>query len=70
MNMLEKFLNKEVVIEEKLYATASTLSISKFQAPTYQNKLEGIITAIDDEFIELDNNALVARKFIYRITLK
>lgn len=68
--MLEKFLNKEVVIEEKIYNGPSTLYVNKMAGIVFQNKVEGIITAIDDEFVELDNNSLIARKFIYRITLK
>lgn len=68
--MLEKYLNKEVIIEEKLYEASSTLYFNRVAGAMHQNKVEGIITAIDDEFIELDNKMLVARKFIYRIILK
>jgi len=70
--MLEKYLNKEVVIEEKLYQYASTISqsgMAKMSIAT-QNQISGIVTAMDDEFIELDNNMLITRKHIYRIILK
>ena len=68
--MLEKFLNKNVVIEEKLFRYPSTLRGGKLASDMTQNKIEGVVTAIDDEFVEIDNNMLISRKFIYRITLK
>ena len=61
--MLEKYLNKNVVIQEKIYAHES-ITASKIST------IEGVITAIDDEFVEVDNKMLIARKFIYRIILK
>ena len=68
--MLEKYLNKNVVIEEKLYQYPSTLHFRRTGANITQNKVEGTITAIDDEFVEVDSRMLISRKFIYRITLK
>ena len=70
--LLEKCLNKEVIVEEKLYQYASTISQYKIAQMSIgiQNRIEGTLTAIDDEFIELDHNQLIARKHIYRITLK
>ncbi len=71
--MLENnYLNKDVVVEEKLYAYSSTVSqmgMAKM-AIASQNQVEGKLTAIDDDFIELDNKMLIARQFIYRISLK
>ena len=67
--MLEKYLNKNVIIEEKLYGDLiSTMASERGIYTKY--RIEGIITAIDDEFIELDNKMIIARKFIYRIILK
>lgn len=70
--MLEKYLNKEVIIEEKQYNSISTISQMKMSknAIGVLCRVEGIITAIDDEFVEVDNKMLIARKFIYRIILK
>jgi len=68
--MLEKYLNKKVVIEEKQFQFSSTLvgkTVTTGMAAL--NKIEGIITAIDDEFIEIDNKMIIAKKFIYRIKL-
>ena len=67
--MLKNYLNQNVVIEEKVYHCPSTLKVSALAAAT-GNKTEGILTAIDDDYIELDNKMLIARKFIYRIILK
>lgn len=61
--MLEKFLNKEVKIEEKIYNAPSTHLMAT-------NEITGIMTAIYDDFIELDNTSLIAKQFIYRIRLK
>ena len=61
--MLDKYLNKQVVIEEKKYGYKSGACDSNVST-------EGIITAIDDDFIELNNNVLIARKFIYKIIIK
>ena len=70
--MLEKYLNKEVIIEEKLYQYASTISGTGMarMAVATQNRITGTITAIDDNFVELDHTELIARQFIYRIIMK
>jgi len=65
--MLEKYLNKKVEIAEKYYTGASTLE-GKWDNG-HLNKSVGVITGIDDNFIELDHNTLIAIKFIYRIKL-
>ena len=68
--MLEKYLNKKVVIEEKQFQFPSTLvGASVTTGMAALNKIEGTITAVDAEFVELDNKMLIARKFIYRIKL-
>lgn len=61
--MLEKYLNKEIIVEEKLFDSASTFKVSG-------NKIYGILTGYDEDFIELDNNSLIERNHIYRIILK
>ena len=71
--MLEKYLNKGVIIEEKLYNSISTIyttGVGKSLSMGMENIVEGILTNVDDDYIELDNKVLIARKFIYRITLK
>lgn len=64
--MLEKYLNKEVIIEEKRYQISSTIQLKG----TNNNRIEGIITNIFGDFIELDNNSLINLKHVYRIILK
>ena len=54
--MLEKFLNKKVEI---LYTTYN-----------YRVVESGIITNIDENFIELDNNKVLQIKFICTIRVK
>lgn len=70
--MLEKYLNKEVIIEEKLYQYASTISNEGMAKMTLacQNRISGVVTAIDNNFIELDNNSMINLNYIYRIRLK
>ena len=71
--MLEKYLNKEVIIEEKLYNSNSTVyqtSIGRNLSMGMTNITEGILTNIDNDYIEVDNKMLIARKYIYRISLK
>ena len=71
--MLEKYLNKEVKIEEKLYNSISTVyatGMGKSLSMGMTNIIEGMITDFDEDFIELDNNSLINRKHIYRIILK
>lgn len=69
-NQIEKYLNKQVIIEEKNYQYPSTAHIGGFGGLATQNEIEGIITDFDTDFIELDNTMLISRKFIYRIRLK
>lgn len=62
--MLEKYLNKEIIVEEKLFSgSASTFKLTG-------NKIYGVLTGYDEDFIELDNNSLIERNHIYRIGLK
>ena len=71
--MLEKnYINKNVIVEEKLYnQIPSSLQGAPFlTAAATSNKLEGRLTNIDDDFIELDNKMLISRQHIYRIMLK
>ncbi len=73
-NQLEKYLNKEVTVEEKLYQSLSTVkdtSLGRINTNMGTiNRLDGILTDFDEDFIELDNKMLIARKHIYRIILK
>lgn len=69
-NQIGKYLNKQVVIEEKNYQFPSTVHMGKISGLATQNEIEGTITDFDEEFIELDNTMLISRKFIYRIRLK
>ena len=55
-NMLEKFLNKKVLISTKNFASARM-----------ELQMKGTVTAIDDNFIELDNDEVIAIKYIARI---
>ena len=73
--MLEDYLNKEVVVEEKLYNTASTIYTTSDFAKNLSSKgmtnvVEGILTNISNDYIELNNKMLITKKHIYRITLK
>jgi len=71
--MLEKYLNKQVIVEEKLYNHSSTAYSSSGFAKSLSmgvtNSIEGTLTDIDDDFVELDNNSLILKKHIYRIIL-
>ena len=53
--MLEKFLNKKVII-----------MISKYAASDFIEK-KGIVTELNDDFIELDNDEIIAIKYITSI---
>ena len=68
--MLEKYLNKNVVIDEKVFGDLCFSNITDFKGIYSKYSIEGIITAIDDEFIEVDNKMLIAKKYIYKISLK
>ena len=71
--MLEKYLNKQVIVEEKLYNHSSTAysssGFTKSLSMGVTNSIEGTLTDISDDFIELDNSSLILKKHIYRITL-
>jgi len=70
--VLEKYLNKQIIVEEKLFHSASTISENGMARMAFavQNRICGILTGFDDNFIELDNSSLIERKYIYRIILK
>jgi len=56
--MFEKYLNKNVWITTQVQGTGISTNY------------KGIITAIDDHFIELDNVKLISRQFVFSITIK
>ena len=64
---MEKYINKKVVIREKVFAAVSSTNMpmnNKF------NTLIGVITdIIDNRFIELDRKKLVAIDYIYTIEI-
>lgn len=59
-------------MEEKLFNSTSTISGNGMgrMAVAVQNRIYGILTGYDENFIELDNSALIERNHIYRIILK
>ena len=62
---MKDYLNKKVVVYEKLYGVASSTDL-----PVKRNRLNGILTNIyDDRFIELDNKILIAIDYIYKIEI-
>ena len=65
--MLDKYINKKVEIAEKMFSYSSTIEGKLMNGPL--NKTIGVITAVDDKFIEVDNNMLIAIDFIYRIKI-
>lgn len=65
--MLNKYLNKKVEIAEKYYNGSSTIE-GKLNNGNL-NRTIGTITAIDENFIEVDNSILIAIRYIYRIKL-
>ena len=66
-NNYGKYINKKVVIREKLFSAVSSTKIpmnNKF------NTLIGVITdIIDNRFIELDGKKLIAIDYIYTIEI-
>ena len=64
--MLEKFLNKNVLICIANYASASE-KVAGFNNSLAPFQRRGIVTRVDDNFIELDNNEVVAIKYISTI---
>jgi len=65
--MLEKYKNQKVEVAEKYYNGPSTTESRLVNG--HLNKTVGVITGIDENFIELDNSILIAIKYIYRIRL-
>ena len=63
--MLEKFKNKKVLICIAQYAAAYDKIVLGAQVHALQR--QGIVTNIDDNFIELDNNEVIAIKYIATI---
>lgn len=64
--MLEKFLNKRVLVCISHYAAAYErmyMGVGVIEA--YQRK--GVLTRLDNNFIELDNDEVVAIKYITTI---
>lgn len=57
--MLEKFLNKKVGIEVLRCTPGGGFGGNEF--------FKGTITAIDDNFIELDNNCIIQIKYIVSV---
>ena len=55
--MLEKFLNRKV-------------GVCVFNATQYPDYDKGVVTAVDDKFIELDGNLTIAIKYIVSIQAK
>lgn len=60
--MLEKFLNKKVEILISSYGTPYVGMIN-----SYAIKHTGIVTNIDSNFIELDNNKVIQIKYIISV---
>lgn len=62
--MLEKYINKNVIVIEKTYqGFSSKLLMGNKSLAT----IKGILTSVDDNFIELDNEKLINRNHIYTI---
>lgn len=65
--MLEKFLNKKVLICISHYAAAQEKIVMGPKAGLEPFQRNGIVTQINNDFIELDNNEVVAIKYITTI---
>lgn len=63
--MLKKFLNKKVLICIASYASAAEKIVMGPNLAAFQR--QGTVTDVDDNFVELDNNELVAIKYIATI---
>ena len=69
--MLEKFLNKNVKVVIATYGTTlnqkmkTTMSLGSAYIAEYN--VEGVITNIDSNFIEIDNNLVIQIKYIISI---
>ena len=62
--MLEKFLNKEVMICLANYASAYSFEKVSFGANLAHLQRRGRVTRVDENFIELDNDEVVAIRYI------
>ena len=60
--MLEKFLNKKVEIFVSSYGTPYVSLVN-----TYSIKYQGVVTNVDSNFIELNNNRVIQIKYIISI---
>ena len=56
--MLEKFLNKKVSIFYTDYATIHSFHVN------------GIITNMDNEYVEIDNRLIISKKYIIAVEEK
>lgn len=71
--LFKNYLNKPVVIWEKLYSGPSSMytkGIGKSFSAGTTNIDEGVLTGVYDTFIELDNNTLISIDHIYKIKLQ
>ena len=66
-NNYGKYINKKVVIREKIFETVSSTNMPMNNK---LNTLIGVITdTIDNRFIELDEKKLIAIDYIYTIEI-
>ena len=65
--MLEKFLNKNVLICIASYASAHEKIVVSVKNSMMPFQRIGTVTRVDENFIELDNNEIVAIKYISTI---
>ena len=65
--MIKKFLNKDVVIFIANYAIEKDPSLDPVTAMIEGVRKKGKVTNIDGYFIELDNNEVIAIKYITSI---
>lgn len=67
--MLEKFLNKNVRISTTTYGSniSVTKKLEKMRRWSQEFLVEGIVTNIDSNFIEIDNNMVIQIKYIISI---
>ena len=56
---MEKFLNKNVIVEAILGGIEGS-----------GRPFQGTVTSYDDEFVCLDNNTFIVKKYILAITIK
>ena len=64
--MLENYINKNVIVTEKTYrGFSSHLVMGNKSLAT----IKGILTSVNDNFIELDNEILINRNHIYTIKI-